>query len=495
MARKRKGLIQVKKSVAVVGGGLAGLAAALRLAKAGLRVELFEAQAELGGRAQRLQQGGFSFDLGPSLLMMPEIVEELFALAGGDRAASLPWVRLEEGSSFRFPGGQAVQMARDPLRRAEAIAQVDPAGAKALEPLLQDLRGLQAAGMAGFIRPRRMKLGGLLRPQQLGYFLRGMVAGSFQDLLRRRLGDGPLAEALGFLALYLGMDPRHTPAVFSVLLEAELVGGLHYPLGGMHALPRALQRLAEGLGVRVHTGARVVGLPRAGRRVEGLQLEGEAQPRPFEGVVLALDRVQAQVGLLQEPLRRRLRSGHSAWVWHLGLEGPLPGLGHHTVMLPPRMAPFLDALAQGRLSEAPAWYLCQPSATDPSLAPAGCSQLYVLVPVPHLQGGLDWGEASPWLQALLWPRLEALGLSRRRVLTEAVMGPAEMQAAWGLHEGAAFGLAHGWGQLGPFRPSQQHPHWRNLCFAGASTHPGNGIPLVLLSGQQAAEALLEALGP
>ena len=318
-----------------------------------------------------------------------------------------------------------------------------------------------------------------------------------QTMVRRYFRSERLQHTFSFQSLYLGLSPFESPAIYSLLPYTEIAGGLYFPRGGMHAIPRALARLAGQLGVEFHYNADVMHLERAGRRVRaGVLADGTRLPAD---VILAnADLPYVCETLLGEPHPRvgRLDFSCSAFLLYLGVGRTYPGLTHHALVVPRDLrAACEDIFDRRRIPTDPPYYLCNPSKTDPALAPPGCENLYVLVPVPSQAPGkeIDWDVEGPRLEAAMLERLERFGLCdlRHHVVARRRFTPVDFTRDFSATRGEAFGLAHGMDQVGWFRPHNRHPRYENLYFVGQSTHPGCGVPMVLISARLVTERIAE----
>ncbi|MBA3556359.1 MAG: phytoene desaturase, partial [Gemmatimonadales bacterium] len=330
-----------------------------------------------------------------------------------------------------------------------------------------------------------------------GLMLRARGMERLERMVSRYFRSEKLRHTFSFQSLYLGLSPFESPAIYSLLPYTEIAGGLHFPMGGMHAIPRALARLAGELGVAFRYGADVTRLERDADRVTAAVLS--------DGTRIAADLVLANAdlpyvyeSLLGERYPRidRMAFSCSAFLMYLGVGTRYPALPHHSLVVPGDLrAACEDIFSNCRIPSDPAYYVCNPSKTDPSLAPPGCENLYVLVPVPSQGPGreIDWAVEGPRLEAAMLDRLERFGLRdlRRHIVTRRTFTPADFAGSYSATRGEAFGLAHGIDQVGWFRPHNRHPAYGNLYFVGQSTHPGCGVPMVLISSRLVVERMVE----
>jgi phytoene desaturase len=483
--------------VAVVGAGLGGLSAAIHLATSGHRVTLFERTGALGGKAARLESNGFSWDTGPSLLTMPEVVDELFAAAGERRADAIELLRLPLQCRYLFPDGKAIDLVDD---LDETVASVEKAGSG---------EGERWRGLVGLTRQMNETIG---RPfldhpfDGWGSFAKlflgapvaslrfGLLQGSLESLAGRRLRSEAMRWILHRYATYAGGGPKRTPSSFATIVEVETRGGAFYPQGGIGALVEAIGGLARRAGVTLVTGADVQRLVVEAGVVKGLVVDGTE--RRFDAVVSNADPVTVGERLLtvdeakQAGLTRHQTQelGLSGFVLLLGVRGRLDSLAHHTVVFPEGYDDeFADLFDRDRMPERPTVYLCVPSRTDPTRAPSGDESLFAMINAPANAHRADWEALRPVAIERIKRAIERVVPDLRdRIVCESSVGPGELRSRFGAPGGSIYGVSpHG--RLSPFHRPRARSKLGGLYFAGGGTHPGGGIPLVLRSGKFAAQ--------
>lgn len=485
----------------VIGAGVGGLATAIRLQRAGHRVTVLERNATVGGRANVWQCDGYRFDTGPSLLLMPDVYRELFHAAGRCLDEYVELVQITPNYRLHFEDGASLEAATDPRAMAAALDRIERGAGARLPAFMADAGYKYRAARERFISRTFTNPAQFVTPRNLVELLR---TGALRNLFRhagRYFRDERLRLALTFQSMYLGISPLDAPAIYALLPYTELAEGIWFPRGGIYALILAMRRLAEELGVEIHTGAEAVALDIAGGRVHSVGLcDGRTIPA---GVVVAnADLPSAYRRLVPEHLRpdfpdRKLagmRYTASAYMLYLGVDRTYAQLGHHNVFLAGDFRANFDAIFRDyTLPERPSLYVNVPSRTDPTFAPPGCDAIYVLVPVPHMQrGAIDWRRDEPAFRARVLDRLEQVGLCdlRRHIAVARAFTPLDWQQTYHLAYGSAFGLGHDFRQIGYFRPGNRAKKIANLYFAGASTVPGTGVPLVIIGSRLVAERIL-----
>jgi phytoene desaturase len=474
--------------VVVVGAGLAGLAAALHLAGAGRRVTVVEREAMPGGRTGLHEFDGYRIDTGPTVLTMPELADEALHAVGSSLAERLDLIELHPAYRARFADGSALDVHTDGAAMEQEVREfagaAEAAGYRRLRGWLTEMYRAEMDRFidANFDSPLDLVSPELGRLVALGGF------GRLGPAIGRFLRDERLRRVFSFQALYAGLDPRRALALYAVISYMDTVGGVWFPRGGMHALPRAMAEAAAGAGVRFRYATEVTGLERSGDRIIAVRTAEERIAA--DAVVLTPDLpvVRELLGLRS---RRRLRWSPSAVVLHAGTTRGWSE-AHHTISFGSAWeGTFTEIIRDGRLMTDPSLLVTRPTATDPALAPDGRELHYVLAPCPNLAtGSLDWERIGPAYRDELVAVLQDRGFTGfgESVETERLVTPLDW-AAQGHAAGTPFSAAHTFAQTGPFRPRNLVPGLRNAVLAGSGTTPGVGVPPVLVSGKLAAQRI------
>jgi phytoene desaturase len=481
--------------VVVVGAGLGGLAAALRLRGAGREVTVVERGAGPGGRAGRIERDGYVLDTGPSVFTAPEVVADTLAAVGEKPEDRLTLLPLETTYRAQFADGSRLDVHADAdAFAAEVAALCGPAEAAALRRYLADLADLYRLQLATFIDRNLDSPLDLLGPELVALARRGGF-GRLSRYVGRYFTDDRLRRLFSFQALYAGVSPFRAVAAYAVIAQLDIGAGVWHPVGGIGAVPRALAAAAADAGVAFRYDTTVTELETTGGRVHAVRL-ADGERLPTDAVVVTADAPWDLVPGVRGP-RRPIRSP-SCVALHLGVRHELPGQAHHTISFGGSWREVFDELTRdGRLMTDPSLLVSMPSRTDRSLAPDGGQVLSVVAPTPNLDrrsGGnpdLDWARIGPRYRDELLATLEARGWTG---LTGAIeveeMATPRDWAAQGMAAGTPFALAHTFGQTGPFRPSTlPRGGPENVVLAGSSVQPGVGVPMVLISGRLAAERI------
>lgn len=483
------------RHVVVVGAGLGGLAAAIRLRHRGFQVTVLERHAQPGGRCGIWESGGFRFDTGPTLLLMVEYLRALFDEVGRPMEAYLSLVQLDPNYRVHYADGTSLDVTSRINAMLEGVERLEPGSGPRFLRFLADAGRLYRLGLDGFVDRNVHRRGDFFSVKNFGLLLRGRAMEQLQRMVGRYFRSEKLRQTFSFQSLYLGLSPFDSPAIYSLLPYTEIAGGLYFPMGGMHALPRALARLAVEMGVMFRYGADVARIERRDQEVTGVVL-ADGSRVPADLVLANADLPYVYETLLGEPYPRidRFKFSCSAFLMYLGVGRRYPHLPHHTLVVPSDLRTTCDDIFQHhRVPADPALYICNPNKTDPSLAPPGSENVYVLMPVPSQVPGreIDWSIEGPRLEAVAFERLSRLGLTdlQRHLVTKRIFTPDDFGTLFSATRSEAFGLAHGIDQVGYFRPHNRHPVYRNLFFVGQSTHPGCGIPMVLISSRLVTERI------
>ena len=479
----------------VVGAGLGGLAAACRLLGDGWDVQVVERLDRPGGRAGRIERGGFAFDTGPTVLTMPDLLEDTFASAGATMADHVRLRRLDPAYRACFADGSELAVRADAAAMRDEVARVcGEAEAERLDRYAAWLERLCRLEVDGFLDRNYDGVADLVRP--LGPALALLRMGAMRRLdavVDRAFADERLRRLFSFQALYAGVAPHQALGVLAVIGYMDVVAGVWAADGGVHAVPEGLAGAVTAAGGRIAYGTPVDRVVTAGGdrgRVTGVRLAG-GEVVPADAVVVNAD-LPGGYGLLPWlRVPRRLRRPHcspSAVVWHVGTRGAPPaGVAHHNIHFGRAWASAFQALGDGRRMPDPSLLVSVPTLSDPGLAPPGCSVLYALEPVPNLTANLDWARLRGVVRDDLAAHAERLGYPVD-VVEEELMDPVDW-ARQGMVAGTPFSLSHRFFQSGPFRANNVDPRVPGLAFVGTGTVPGVGVPMVLLSGKLAAERL------
>ncbi|WP_406090690.1 phytoene desaturase [Streptomyces sp. NBC_01013] len=494
-----KGVTGPTDHVVVVGAGLSGLACALHLLGAGRRVTVVERDAGPGGRAGRVQVGGYRMDTGPTVLTMPHLADEAFAAVGDSLHRRVELMALDPAYRACFADGSSLDVRTDgEAMEAEVRRFAGPAAAAGYRDLRQWLERLYRAQMRRFIdtnfdSPFQLLHPDLARLAALGGF------GRLDGRISRFIADDRLRRVFSFQALYAGVAPARALAAYAVIAYMDTVAGVWFPKGGMHALPRAMADAAAEAGADLRWTSEVSTLERSAGRVRAVRL-ASGERIPCDAVVLTCELPTAYELLGRRPRRpARLRHSPSAVVLHAGTDRTWSHLAHHTISFGAAWESTFDELTRtGELMSDPSLLITRPTTHDPSLAPPGRHLHYVLAPCPNTTVGppaAAWRDLGPRYRERLIGELERRGLDgfADSVQEEVLVTPLDW-AAQGHAAGSPFSVSHTFAQTGPFRPRNLVRGVENVVLAGCGTTPGVGVPTVLISGKLAAARITGGSG-
>lgn len=484
-------------SVVIIGAGLGGLAAALHLAGSGRAVTVLEREDVPGGCAGLIAEHGYRFDTGPTVLTMPDLLAHPFHAVGERLEDRLTLRRLDPAYRARFADGSSIDVHTDTERMADQIAATcgaaDAAGYRRLVAYLRELYQLEMPHFIARNLDSPLHLLGLplARLLALGGF------GRLAPKIASFVSDERLRRIFSFQALYAGMSPSRARALYAVITYMDCVGGVYFPDGGMHAVPRALAAAAAAHGVTIRYRTSATRIEVAGDRARAV-ITADGERVPADAVIVNRDPAGTYRQLLpgsREPRSvRRLRYSPSAVVLHAGSRAHFEHTAHHTIEFGAAWSDTFDAIIdRGELMPDPSFLVSTPTHSDPSLAPAGRHCYYALFPAPNLdprRPRLDWASERDRYREHIGQVLDTRGYAGfdAGIECERLVTPADWRAL-GLPAGTPFAAAHRFTQTGPFRPSTLDRGIENLVFTGASVQPGVGVPMVLVSGHLAAQRI------
>ncbi|MDJ0894602.1 MAG: phytoene desaturase family protein [Alphaproteobacteria bacterium] len=490
------------RRVVVVGAGPGGLASAMLCRNAGLDVTVVERMDRVGGRCGTLEVDGFRFDTGPTFFLHPDILEEIFAVCGYDLWSELSFARLDPMYRIVYGSGGKLDCTADVARMEQEIAGLSLADAKRFESFIAYNRdkftrfkpALEQPwqGWTDLLKPSSLQLLPHLKPHKS---LMGDVGSFFED---------PRVQlAFTFQAKYLGMSPYNCPSLFSILAFLEYESGVWHPQGGCGAVSQTMARVAEQMGVEFRLGEAVEEILFDGRRAVGVRTNAETLPA--DALVVNADFAQAMTKLVPNRLRRRWTDAKlarkkfscSTFMLYLGLDGLYEQFPHHTIYISGDYDRNIADIDQRKvLSADPSLYVQNASVTDETLAPAGKSTLYVLLPVPHQTENIDWSEEMPRYRQVALDQLKRLGLEdiEHRIEVERCLTPDGWAQDFNVFKGATFNLSHGFDQLLHLRPQNKFEDLDSVYIVGGGTHPGSGLPVIYEGARISTRLLLQDFG-
>lgn len=494
----------MKKRVAVIGAGLAGLSAASLLAKKGFDVTVFEKNGTPGGRANRLvTEEGFTFDTGPTLLLMLSSLKKLFTQLDRQVEDYMELKLLEPSYRVFYADGTEFNSSTNiALMTKEIREKLQNEGEiESYLKFFSYLSKLYRLTIPNFVDKNYRRLSDFINPKSLYYLATLKMLGSLYGKVSNYFTDERLRMLFSFQTMYLGISPFEAPSVYGVVTYMESGEGIYFPVGGMYKVVESLEKVSKEYGVKFRYNSEVTKIDRDGDRATSLVINGSTK-ETFDTYLVNADLPYAYETLLGEtpkknvvPQNGELKSSSSAYMMYLGVDKQYTHLLHHNVVFSSDYKVNLDDIFERQvLPEDPAFYVCIPNRTDPSLAPDGCDSVYVLAPVPHKTDNVDWVKDEEAFKARILNKMsERLGMTdiKDHIVYEKTFTPDDWASEYNLWKGSAFGLSHSFFQSAYFRPQNKSRTLSNVYFAGASTVPGNGIPMVVISGSLAAKRIEE----
>lgn len=494
-------------SVAVIGAGLGGIAAAISLRAAGYRVEVFEKNPRIGGKLNVLEKDGFTFDLGPSIFTLPQYFRDLFVRAGREMD---DYVRLEEVSPHWrnfFEDGLTIDLHGDMGKMRLELDKLpgDPAVHwRELREFLDYARDQYGIVEHGYFRRGLDNLWEFLcyyAVRKSGWKID--YKASMAESIASRIGDPHLRSIFEYFIKYVGSSAVDAPGYMNLMPVIQFDYGLWYVRGGMYALAEGLGRLMEELGIPVHLNADVRAIEKDGKKVRGLSMSDGSR---FECdlVVSNMEVVPTYEKLLGEPpefMRKldKFQPACSGLVIHVGTRVRYPQLAHHNFFYSRHQHEhFHSVFHAGKLPEDPTVYVVAPTRSDPEKAPSGCDIIKILPHIPPLAEGSGIGyDDYLALRERVLIKLERMGLHdlRRNIVSEDLLTPVDLERMYRSNRGSIYGVVTDWKLNRGFKAPKCSARYRNLYFCGGSVNPGGGMPMAILSGQKVADRIMARQPP
>ena len=474
----------------VIGSGFGGLASAIRLQAKGYATTLHEARDKPGGRAYVYERDGFKFDGGPTIITAPFLIDELFELSGRKASDYVRIVPVNPYYRIRFHDGRVFNYTGEEEEIVSEIRKFEPADEAGYREFVKRSRAIFDRAFTDLADQPSSNLGDMhkIAPD----LVRMQSHRSVYSLVSQYVKNPYLRQVFSFHPLLIGGNPFQSSSIYSMIHYLERNWGVHFAMGGTGAVVDALVRLFEDMGGRFVLNSKVAEVVVDDGRVQGVRLaDGRVDPASI--VVSNGDTANTYRKMVNPQWRRkwtdakleRMRYSMGLFVIYFGTDRTYRDLAHHTILLGPRYRELLDDIFRNKvLAEDFSLYLHAPTRTDPSLAPPGCENFYVLSPVPNLRGDIDWEREKNAYADRILASLEAICPDlRKHVVTRYIMSPAEFERDLDAYTGSAFQFEPILTQSAWFRPHNKSEDVEGLYFAGAGTHPGAGMPGVLSSAK------------
>ncbi len=494
-------------NIGVIGGGLAGLAAACTAAARGHKVTLFEKNEWVGGKAAVHQQDGFRFDMGPTILTLPSVLKRIFREANRNLEDYMELVALDPQWRCFFEDGSVLDLVANIQKMRDSLNKFSnsPNAGAGYEKFMQISKQLHSVSDKFFFWKSvggigdTMEVGGAFSPSVLKDVLSLRMGRSVAGLVRSCVPDQRAAQMIDHFTQYVGSSPEASPAVLCGIAHMQTEEGVWYPIGGTRAVPLALEKLARELGVEFRTQTDVASIETTGQSICGLTTT-YGEKFQFDAIVSNCDSVRTHRELLKGSAsekkferRRKYEPACSGVVLYLGLNKKYDHLLHHNFVFSKDPHQEFDYIyKQGKPAPDPTAYVCAPSISEPQVAPVGGEALYILVHTPYLRPDHDWSKMLPEYREVILDKLErTAGMKgiRDRIVSEASLTPEGIHKRYRVLNGAIYGLASHGRYLGAFKPANRSKDLKGLYLAGGAAHPGPGMPMVMMSGWIAGDTI------
>jgi len=489
------------KSAAIIGAGIGGICAAIHLAKAGLRVKVFEKNPHPGGRCDWIEVDGHHFDTGPTLMVMHQVFEAEFSALGTPMDELMALNKVDPSYTLVFDDGSRLALTSDKESLRSQLEAIERGAYEGFLRYHEEGKRHYELGMEKLVNRDFRRFTDLFSPGNIPLLYQVKPLVKHYAHMGAYFKNPRLKAAFSFQDVYMGLSPFEAPATFSLMPYTELEHGVWYPKGGMYAIVEALMDLARQAGVEFAFDTTVEGINVSGSCVSGLNLEHNQYIQP--DIILAnadlpyvYDELLPKSKQAQTLAKKQYSCSVISFFW--GVDKPYPALGPHTLFLADDYRDNFKSIIQDLdLPANPSLYIHAPARLDASMAPAGQDTLTAIVPVGHLSedGEQNWKERTDQARGHVFRRLASMGITdlEAHIKCETTLTPLSWRKRYNLVKGSTHGLSHNLMQLAYFRPSNRHPHYRNMYFVGASTRPGTGIPTAMISGRLVVKRILDEL--
>ncbi|EMF0126853.1 phytoene desaturase [Enterococcus hirae] len=490
------------KKIIVIGAGVAGLSAAVRLQKLGYEVTLYEKDRQVGGKMNQIKTAGFTFDLGPTIVMMPEIYREVFEFCGKDPDDYISMKKVDPMLKLYFNKEEPIEFSNDLIELTKTLENISPEDTQGYFAFLADIYQRYTIAKEAFITKSFRGFWDFYNPKSLWAGIRLRTFSDAYTSISKFVKDDRLRKSLAFQTLYIGVSPYQGPSLYTIIPMIELFYGVYFIEGRMYTLATSLARLFEELGGKIVYETSVDEILIDNKIAKGIRI-GKEQVMA-DAIVCGADFPYAMKELIPDERKRgkytnkkiaKFEYSCSCFLMYLGLDKKYPEEHLHSIYFAEDFKQNVDDLFErGKLPDDPSFYLYRPSLMDDSLAPEGQEGLYVLVPVPELSKYEKWTEQT--MQAY---RQKIIRLLKEKtifkdidehIVSETLITPKDFSERFNAYNGATFGLKPTLKQSNYYRPHNKFSAAENLYFCGSSTHPGAGVPIVMQSAKLAVEELL-----
>lgn len=490
------------KKVAVIGAGVGGLTAAVRLQKLGYSVELYEKASQVGGKMNQIRKEGFTFDVGPTIVMMPDIYKEIFEFCGKNPDDYIPMEKIDPMLKLYFSDDEPLIFSSDLVKLTKTLEEISEEDAQGYFAFLADIYKRYLIAKEAFIMRSFRSFWDFYNPKSLLNGLKLKTFGDAYSSIAKFVKDDRLRKSLAFQTLYIGISPYQGPSLYTIIPMIELLYGIHFMKGGMYTLAQGLERLFLELGGVVHCNTEVQEIVIENKMAIGIKVDNKVLLT--DAIVCGADFPYAMKNLVPNESDRgkytnkkidKMEYSCSCFLLYLGLDKKYNAEALHSIHFAKNFEKNIsDIFDHGVLPDDPSYYLYVPTLLDPNMAKAEHEALYVLVPVPELSKYSDWEEED--IQSY---RDHVINKIKREtifrdidehIVFEEHYTPNDFYTNFNAYRGATFGLKPTLKQSNYYRPHNKFDYAEGLYFCGSSTHPGAGVPIVMQSAKLAVEELI-----
>jgi len=486
-----------KEKIVIIGGGFGGLSTACFLADKGYEVELVEKNEHVGGRASVLEEDGYRFDMGPSWYLMPDIFERFFNKFDHEPEDFYQLNRLDPNYRIFFKDGDVMDVPADPQEASELFETYEDGAGEAFQRYLDKSEETYEIGMNEFVLKDRNNFRDYISLDVLKNAHGISLIKKMQDHVEDYFDNPKLQQVMQYTLVFLGGSPKNTPALYNLMSHVDFNMGVYYPEGGIYSVIEGMKELGEELGVEYSTEEEVVEINRDERpyvKTDGRKIECDAVVSNADYAFTETELLPDKYTTHDEDYWDSKTYAPSAFLMYLGVDDELENLEHHSLVLPEDWNEHFDKIFDHPdIPENPAYYICNPSETDDSVAPEGKSAIFILVPIAA-ELELDEEKREKFRELVLDDLEENTDIEiRDKIEYEKIFAGEEFKEKYNSYNGTALGIAHTLRQTSVFRPKQRSKKMKGLYYTGQYTNPGIGMPMCLISGEHASEKVVEDL--
>lgn len=488
------------KKVIIIGAGVSGLASGIRLLKMGFDVEIYEKNEKVGGRMYQIEKNGFKFDVGPTIVMMPEIYEEIFEYSGANPKDYINMQLLNPMYDIHFKDQTKLRVSTDLTQLINQLEKIDPKDAQGYLAYLADVYKRFLIAKEHFLMESYTKPSQFFNPKSIYHLLRLRTLNSAYDSISSFVTDEKLRQALSFQTLYIGVSPFTGPSIYTIIPMIELLYGVWYIKGGMYEMANQMKRRFLEMGGKIHLNENVSEILITDKKAYGIMSNDEEHHADY--ILTNADFPYANKELIKDEKNKgkyttkkihQMSYSASSLVIYLGLDKKYQ-TNVHTLRFAEDFKKNINDLFEFNVPDDPSFYMYSPTQVDSTLAPQGKEIIYVLVPVPSLHKGMtSWSDAyrDKYVDQIIdmISQIDEFKDIKEHIEVKEVFTPDQFKKQFNLQFGATFGLRPVVTQSLYFRPQTRSKVVKNLYFVGSSNHPGAGVPIVMLSAQIAAREI------